>query len=915
MKNFVEKNTELSYSSMNSEHHSIPGIIFGYICKLIIITVSVYGTMSLFCSSIGVCFDPMPFIPTFVFWCVLGCASSVFVCCRTRVLLIWLLTFCVGFLVYIKLGGGILQTFGDPIVTVFDQAVSHLSQNGFPKLSSLYTGSAGGIYGLDKGLKIVCAFITFITSFCLILQTLLPFYYGVMSLVLVFACTYNVFENNLAFMIIVSSLISTGVLKACNNRFKGLVGLPFDKIRRNILYYSKSGLCGLLILILCLSLSFTPSVSTTEDFVKLPAIDTLMSQIRNTTYDILNGGDLSSLFPSDSAVDTSRCGKDIGFSSRVTTGEVLGKAYSDSASPLYLRTHTYESYSDGHWSADSDMDIFAEDITELFVFCEVLDRVGQLYKPSILSSTISPMLYSEREVGISLKTPGYERLPIPSTFDRSGLGLYEFGANTPYSKALWEYGNGDISVRRKGILHEYSAHAFTVSAKAQTSFILGRSVDEFIKLLDIMEDYFDGQISEIELLDMCIERCSDTGKAALSQSHISRMPQSLKELTPEKKAHYAHTARNARLYSSYTKENYSKKAVSTAEFISLSDKIKKESLDMTGMYEISVASGISRYLSENCTYTTEPISSGKYNDPVSEFLFGSQQGYCEHFATSAAMLFRACGVPARYAEGYFLQELSSDGDRGYPYSADITDEASHAWVEYYIDGVGWVTYEATRVFADNNIIYTPITRPETEPPVTQPPHTEPELTTDIMTSAGSETAEPEEATTAPDGADTDTAVLPDTTSGTVISGNTNMMPLIYSVIVVLAVSSVIFAILMHRKKSVEKKNARISAARALECEDVGEFICRYMHCLLELLEAVGLYPEFSEIPESFAARCGALEPHVTLAVAVYQKQRFYGKVTPEDGKAFAEAYDAIEKYVTTNAKKRRLLILRIKGRI
>lgn len=73
------------------------------------------------------------------------------------------------------------------------------------------------------------------------------------------------------------------------------------------------------------------------------------------------------------------------------------------------------------------------------------------------------------------------------------------------------------------------------------------------------------------------------------------------------------------------------------------------------------------------------------------FLTQSRQGYCVHFASAAAVMLRALDIPARYVSGYVAVV---QGGR-----ADVPDSAAHAWVEYYLDGFGWLPLEATPGFA------------------------------------------------------------------------------------------------------------------------------------------------------------------------------------------------------------------------
>lgn len=70
------------------------------------------------------------------------------------------------------------------------------------------------------------------------------------------------------------------------------------------------------------------------------------------------------------------------------------------------------------------------------------------------------------------------------------------------------------------------------------------------------------------------------------------------------------------------------------------------------------------------------------------FLQEAEEGYCIHFATAATVLLRAAGIPARYVEGYMVPVTAGE-------TAAVRGDMAHAWVEYYLSGVGWVILDAT----------------------------------------------------------------------------------------------------------------------------------------------------------------------------------------------------------------------------
>lgn len=75
-------------------------------------------------------------------------------------------------------------------------------------------------------------------------------------------------------------------------------------------------------------------------------------------------------------------------------------------------------------------------------------------------------------------------------------------------------------------------------------------------------------------------------------------------------------------------------------------------------------------------------------DVVVYFLTEAKEGICQHFASAATMLYRAFGIPARYTTGFVGQVVNGQ-------TTNLTGNMAHAWVEIYLDGLGWVAMEVT----------------------------------------------------------------------------------------------------------------------------------------------------------------------------------------------------------------------------
>ncbi|WP_415831175.1 transglutaminaseTgpA domain-containing protein, partial [Deinococcus frigens] len=79
-------------------------------------------------------------------------------------------------------------------------------------------------------------------------------------------------------------------------------------------------------------------------------------------------------------------------------------------------------------------------------------------------------------------------------------------------------------------------------------------------------------------------------------------------------------------------------------------------------------------------------------DRVDGFLFGTKQGFCEHYAQSFVFLMRAAGLPARIVGGYLGGEQNPDG--GY---LIVRQQDAHAWAEVWVRGQGWQRVDPTAV--------------------------------------------------------------------------------------------------------------------------------------------------------------------------------------------------------------------------
>lgn len=239
---------------------------------------------------------------------------------------------------------------------------------------------------------------------------------------------------------------------------------------------------------------------------------------------------------------------------------------------------------------------------------------------------------------------------------------------------------------------------------------------------------------------------------------------------------------------------------------------------------------IRQYLNDNTEYDLAAGKTPAGKDFAEYFLLENKKGSCTHYATTAVLLARYCGIPARYIEGYIItpDNFSPAASLGQTDSVSVLDDNAHAWAEFYIDGYGWYPMEFTKGYIPNEEIdvETGSSGPEAETEtVTVTVTTAAETETEI---SGSETSVSE----------TDPEEYPQSGGG-ISSGNGNSAkkPIDMKAISRLAAAAAVIVIIimrpfivMHfRKKrfAVMKKNIGIKAVYAYFIKLLGDMGAEY----------------------------------------------------------------------------------------
>jgi transglutaminase-like putative cysteine protease len=106
-----------------------------------------------------------------------------------------------------------------------------------------------------------------------------------------------------------------------------------------------------------------------------------------------------------------------------------------------------------------------------------------------------------------------------------------------------------------------------------------------------------------------------------------------------------------------------------------------------------VAKTIERTLKDprQFTYTANLTESGVAcgDLDVAECFAAYRKGFCQYYATTMVVMLRTQGIPARLAQGFLPGGRTADG------TETIRFSGSHAWVEAYFPGYGWVPFDPT----------------------------------------------------------------------------------------------------------------------------------------------------------------------------------------------------------------------------
>ena len=114
-----------------------------------------------------------------------------------------------------------------------------------------------------------------------------------------------------------------------------------------------------------------------------------------------------------------------------------------------------------------------------------------------------------------------------------------------------------------------------------------------------------------------------------------------------------------------------------------------ESMTAGAANDLGRARALEQHLRSDYGYTLE-LPQREVKDPLADFLFTRRKGHCEYFASAMAVMLRTLNIPARLATGFQMGMYNPISDLWL-----VRDSDAHSWVEAWIPGHGWTTFDPT----------------------------------------------------------------------------------------------------------------------------------------------------------------------------------------------------------------------------
>lgn len=650
------------------------------------------------------------------------------------------------------------------------------------------------------------------------------------------------------------------------------------------------GFTGFAVTAVALLAVWIPAQTTDDRLGTIEFIDNYMQNARLyvTAYLMGDDVDLNALSLYNGQDDLSP--RTMDFNSPQYNGTKLLEVDTSYNTPVYLRSWvgTRYDYNTGTWYSADDKQILAyrkkfgenfspEDITYNF-YNYIIPSVTNIKRYDTYKNNIQ-YGFMTMQVNVTRVSGSGALMYIPS-FMNTGIGLLEFNSTEPLSYKYSSYFDGVYTSRLFAANKKYSAVSFVTSMRHDEFGTNFRNNLTIYQLMCENIDMADALLNQYPLYDPNAAPDEDTGEIPLHpeiESFVLSFDSTLEsfgitvrgssamrryvKMTAQERNQFRESIKLENEYRSYVYDTY----LGTSGETYLMTKANDIASQANSSYTHDIVMSVINYLSDNMTYTLTPTAPANEQVTALEaFLEDTKEGYCVHFATTAIVLLRELGIPARYAEGYIASQFSRNYTKDAPtrYHSNVYDYNAHAWVEVYYPGFGWMQYEATPPYMSD--MYEPLvssTKPYTSP-----------------SDYASPTIQPE------------TAPIIDDDSGSYAEMRAKIITICVTAATALLILIIIYITANRMIKKADRaildRSRTIESAKSESEYDIEgssrKLAKKINDFILSLYSALGVPPETGELPSEYASRLSkdfaTLSRHdLTHIVTIIEKEEFgYG---------------------------------------
>lgn len=733
-----------------SRKAGVPGTVLGMLCRYAVAVCGAFGVCLMLENAFSLAGGDHPALRVLLFCSVITAVTYlIFTAAHVNRAFLWtVIGLTAAAVVIIILKIGIKRFFYIAPVTAWNQIIKQLADYGYTSLRWLIVSGVrfNPSMAANSG-SILIAFIQFAVPVCLAFSAgtfgkprVVPVVIAA-GVVMTVTFTYNLLSDSYGFLFAAASGFGVLFLKY-HSVFLSAGADPekgFAARRRRLASYARSGFAALTAAALIIAAGIYPAAKIDRPAPELTVFNDMMDRAREFVYTIITPGDGGGPV----MIDPDRTEQTVEPSPRSFRNKTVMTVKAPSTTPLYLRAWIGGDYTGDTWEKAASFggvnseEFIPEDITELFY--EIVDSQANKVPMAGVGTENENRGFIKEVVTMESRSLKSVKGYLPSRFaHKYGVGTAA-GPAEKYPDYDFDIGVGTVRLPMGGA--EYSAAAYAQNYKSVSLARLDRDMAIYRIVYPHVREYLENALfsfggagsydwkSEIRKIEL------EAGSAELSLSENCIIYRLEDMSLAEKKELFSRISDveeyEARVGSVYGGTPWSDDAVlkdACSEIMnSINDPDRRE-YDPSGVY--TFADRTARYLSRLCTYSTDPKGytphGGSY---VSQFLTTARNGYCVQYATAAALILRTAGYPARYAEGFIATNFTRSGGL---YVCSVKDSNAHAWVEVYVYGYGWMTFEMTGPMMSGMYpANAPVVDPEeTDPPrpaettAPQPPETE-----------------------------------------------------------------------------------------------------------------------------------------------------------------------------------------------